>query len=315
MVNFSHFDSVFALTSHFTSNEICKDFLAQQRWDDDVVCPYCGEHHCYRCVDGRFLCPNRDCHKKFNSTVGTIFEASRIPLTKWFLAIYLVSSHKKGISSHQLGRDISVTQKTAWFMLQKVRSCFAQDDSVALEGEVEIDEAYVGGDNKWRHEWKKKKHGQGGANKSAIFGMIQRDNGHVVAIHVPNTTKETIIPIINQFIEVNGTTIYTDESVIYKTLTKENGYKHFTCNHSLKEFSVGGVGINSMEGFRSHFKRMIDGVYHHISIAYLQRYVDEECFRWNTKHLKSGARFEIVFGACLGKFTYDDVKSVVRNVA
>ena len=287
-----------------------------ERWGDDVVCPYCGEHHCYKCKDGHYSCPNRACHKKFNSTVGTIFESSKISLVKWFIAIYLVSAHKKGISSHQLGRDIKVTQKTAWFMLMKIRSCFGQNDEIGLSGQVEIDEAYVGGDNKWRHEWKKQEGGQGGANKTSIVGLLERKDGRVVAIKTDNTTRETVFPLISQFVEGSGTIVYTDESRIYTALTKDLGLAHLTCNHSEKLFSDGnGTHTNGIEGFWSHFKRMVDGIYHHISVDYIQCYIDEECFRWNTRKDKESKRFEMLFKTCIGKFTYNDVLSYSSKVA
>ena len=308
MIDFRHFNSLDSLTSYFTSNEVCKDFLAEQRWGDDVVCPYCGAHHCHKCADGRYHCSSRECGRKFGVTVGTIFESSHIALRKWFMAIYLVSSHKKGISSCQISRDIAVTQKTAWFMLMKIRSCFGQNDSVELKGDVEMDEAYVGGDNKWRHESKKIAGGQGGANKTAIFGLVQRSNGNVVALKVDNTQRKTIFPIIEQFVSVRDSILYTDESKIYAALNEKNGYKHLACNHSEGRYSDGcGTHTNGIEGFWSHFKRMIDGIYHHVSEDYIQCYIDEECFRWNTRKDDESERFKKFFGAIIGTFTYNDV--------
>lgn len=309
MLDFSRFDSLFDLVSFFNDDDICRDYLSEARWGDDVVCPYCGEHHCYRCSDGRFSCPNRECKATFNVTVGTIFESSHLPLRKWFMAIYLISSHKKGISSHQLAKDIKVTQKTAWNIEHKIRSCFAQNDEVALSGNVELDEAYIGGDNKWRHESKKIPHGQGGANKVAIFGLLQREDGRVVALKVDDTQKSTIEPIIAQFTNTDDTFYSTDESRIYNALTN-----HGTVNHALGVYSENGVTTNSIEGFWSHFKRMIKGIYHWVSEAYIQRYIDEECFRWNTRKWSEGERFKFVFGACIGRFTYEDVK-LTKKVA
>lgn len=309
MLDFSHFNSLFALVNYFNTKEICRDFLVEQRWGDNVVCPYCGEHHCGRCKDGRFNC--KHCDRKFNVTIGTIFENSKISLQKWFMGIYLISSHKKGISSYQLARDINVTQKTAWFMLHKVRSCFGQSDEIAFVGGVEMDEAYIGGDNKWRHESKKKEGGQGGANKTSIFGLVGRENGSVVAFKVPDTKRDTIYPIINQFVGRKDTILYTDESRIYSSLYKDCGFKHLSCNHSKGEYSDGnGNNTNTIESFWSHFKRMVKGIYHQISVDYTQRYVDEECFRWNTRDWNEGRRFKFVFKSCIGKFTYNDVTSL-----
>ncbi len=314
MLDFSRFDSLVSLVSFFDTDITCRKYLAEARWGDDVVCPYCGAHHCYSCEDGRFSCPNRECKRAFNVTVGTIFENSKLPLTKWFVAIYLNSSNKKGVSSCQLARDLSITQKSAWNVLQKIRSLFVQNDSVVIDGDVEMDEAYLGGDNKWRHETKKIPNGQGGANKTPIFGMICRENGNVVALKVNNTKRDTIFPLISQFVSDKDTVLFTDESVIYKNLHSACGFPHYACNHSEGNFSDGnGVHTNNIEGFWSHFKGMVRGTYHHVSVVYLQRYIDEMCFRWNTRNESEGDRFKFIFGACVGRFTYKDVR--LSNIA
>ena len=123
-------DNLFSLTSYFTTEEICKEFLAQQRWGNDVVCPICGKHHCKQRFDGRYRCDR--CKHNFSVISGTIFENTKVSLRKWFIAMYLISSHKKGVSSHQLSRDIDVSQKTAWYMLQKIRTLYKQDNATAL---------------------------------------------------------------------------------------------------------------------------------------------------------------------------------------
>lgn len=131
------FDNLFSLTSYFTTEEICKEFLAQQRWGGDVVCPICCKHHCKQRFDGRYRCDR--CKHNFSVISGTIFENTKVSLRKWFIAMYLISSHKKGVSSHQLSRDIDVSQKTAWYMLQKICTLYKQDDATALSGIVECD--------------------------------------------------------------------------------------------------------------------------------------------------------------------------------
>lgn len=142
MINFSKFNSLYSVATYFNTESKCRQAIVTSRWSDDVVCPYCGQHHCNQRKDGRFCCSKCNCN--FSEKVGTIFENTKIPLRKWFMAMYLISSHKKGVSSHQLSRDIDVTQKTAWFILQKIRTLFAQDDTIALMGDVECDEAYIG---------------------------------------------------------------------------------------------------------------------------------------------------------------------------
>lgn len=144
MIDFRNFNSLIALTAYFNSEEICQQAIIESRWEDgDVVCPYCGEHHCATRTDGRFRC--KSCRRNFSCLVGTIFKNTKLPLIKWFVAMYLISSNKKGISSHQLSRDIDVTQSTVWYMLQKIRLLYPQSDSDYLQGIVECDEVYIGG--------------------------------------------------------------------------------------------------------------------------------------------------------------------------
>jgi transposase-like protein len=175
MVNFTRFDSIISLASYFSNEEICRQFLKEQRWGSVVVCPYCGSVHVYACGDGkRFKCDG--CGNKFSVLVGTIFENTKLPLRKWFMAMYLLSSHKKGVSSHQIARDIEVTQKTAWFMLHKIRTLLGQEDNVTLADEVECDEAYMGGREKNKHESKRTEatRGRSTKTKTPVFGMVQR---------------------------------------------------------------------------------------------------------------------------------------------
>ena len=172
MIDFSHFNSIIELTSYFNSEEKCKKVIFESRWNKhDVVCPFCGQRHCTTRTDGRFHCSH--CKANFSVTVGTIFENTKIPLVKWFLAMYLISCHKKGISSVQLATDIHVTQKTAWYILHKVRTLYKQDDNVQLYGLVECDEMYLGGRETNKHESKKtaKTQGRSTKTKTPIFGM------------------------------------------------------------------------------------------------------------------------------------------------
>ena len=167
-----HFNSLISLVNHFNNDKRCRDFITEQRWGKAVVCPFCGCTHIYECGNGdnQFKCAH--CHKRFSCLVGTIFENTKLPLQKWFMAMYLISSHKKGISSRQLSRDIDVTQKTAWFILHKIRTLFTQED-VVLDGVVECDEMYLGGRETNKHDSKKteKTQGRSTKTKTPIFGM------------------------------------------------------------------------------------------------------------------------------------------------
>lgn len=304
-IDFTQFDSLFSVMEYFTTDQICKQTIAQSRWSDgDVVCPYCGGHHCHLCKDNRYLC--KHCNHKFNVTVGTIFENTKISLRKWFIAMYLISSHKKGIASHQLARDIKVTQKTAWFILQKVRTLYGQTVN-ELSGEVECDEAYIGGREKNKHESKRTEGTQGRSTKTKtpVFGMIER-GGKLVAKKVKNTQGNTLAPIIRQIVKP-GSRIFTDEFIGYKSLY-DSEYTHAIVHHNAKEFVVGDAYTNSIEGFWGQLKRSIFGIYHFVSAKYLQRYVDEAVFRYNTREDKESVRFMEMFRRSLNVVSYKRVK-------
>ena len=316
MIDFSQFDSLIAMTMYFNNEAVCRNAIIETRWgvgeQQDVVCPYCGKHHVKMSKSGRFHCTA--CNKNFSCKVGTIFEESNLSLVKWFIAMYLISSHKKGISSHQLSRDIKVTQKTAWYMLQKVRALYAQNDSEALEGEVECDEVYIGGKEKWKHKSMRTPNTQGRSTKTKtpVFGMMERSTiinakgeeefmSYVRAMVVEKTDNATLLPIISQFID-EGSTVFTDELNAYNKVGSM-GYNHRICNHGALQFVCeddGSVYTNNIEGFWSHFRRMITGCYHDVSDEHLQPYIDEACFRWNTRKMAESERFSQMFHTSIG---------------
>lgn len=316
MIDFSKFNSLIAMTMYFNNEDVCKDAIIETRWgkeqEQDVVCPYCGQHHCVTRKDGKFRCNH--CKRNFTCKVGTIFEDSNLSLVKWFIAMYLISSHKKGISSCQLARDIKVTQKTAWYMLHKVRALYAQNDSEALSGEVECDEVYIGGKEKWKHQSMRtpKTQGRSVKTKTPVFGMMERSEiknkkgnmefmSYVRAMVVEKIDRATLEPIIGQFIE-DGSTVFTDELSAYNHVG-DMGYNHRVCNHSALLFVCeddGSVYTNNIEGFWSHFRRMITGCYHDVSDKHLQTYIDEACFRWNTRKMSESKRFTDMFTTSIG---------------
>ena len=310
MIDFKKFNSVISLTSYFTSDEKCKQAIIQSRWSDgDVVCPYCGGHHCVVRKDGKFRC--KACRRNFSCLVGTIFENTKLPLIKWFVGMYLISSHKKGISSHQLARDIEVTQSTAWYMLQKIRLLYPQTDDEFFEGTVECDEVYIGGKEKWKHKSMRTPNTQGRSTKTKtpVFGMMERstiinandEEENITYVHafvVENTNRTTIQPIIQQFVE-EGSRVITDELAAYNGLATL-GYTHAVVNHGAEEYADGDIFTNSIEGFWSHFRRMITGCYHDVSDEHLQSYIDEAVYRWNTRKMSESERFAHMFDKSIG---------------
>lgn len=313
MIDFSHFKSIFAINDYFNSEDVCRETLAAVRWKGEVVCPHCGRHGCSVRADGRYRCGY--CKHNFSCTTDTIFENTKLPLRKWFIAMYLVSSHKKGVSSCQIMRDCEVTQKTAWFMLQKIRGLFAQSVETPLHGEVEMDEMYLGGREANKHESKKTEGTQGRSTKTKtpIFGMLER-GGNVVAIKVDDTRGKTLMPIVRQFVE-GGTVTYTDEANMYSRLSAI-GYVHESVNHSNREFvRASDIHTNGIEGFWAHFKRVVFSTYHIVSRDYLQRYIDEQVYRWNTRKESASYRFEDMFNKTCKPYDYTHVLSLSSVVS
>jgi len=283
------FNSIVELLTTFPTEQSCIDHLEKIRWEGSIISPFDSSSKVYRCGNNRYKCKNTG--KYFNVKTNTIFENTKVPLVKWFIASYLDTAHKKGISSLQLSRDIGVTQKTAWFMLQRIRKCFEDNKDEKLDGVVEIDETFVGGKNKNRH-WDKKVpkcQGRSYKDKTPVFGILQR-NGKVIAKVVPNTQVKTLRPLIKKYIE-KGSVINTDDWY-YGNLHEE--YIHRQVNHKAKVYAVGYVYTNTLEGFWSIFKRGMTGIYNHVSRKHMQLYVDEFAFRYNTRKCSQSERFNLL---------------------
>lgn len=249
------------------------------------------------------MCKNTQ--RVFHVKIGTIFQGTKVPLRKWFLAIWLVTSHKKGISSLQLSSDIHVTQKTAWYMLQKIRKCFICRNEGILKNKVEIDETFVGGKNKNRHWNKRVKKSQGRSfiDKTPVLGMLQR-KGKVICRVIKNTSRSELTPNILKFIDLSAI-IYTDEWQGYNEVSEM--YEHYFVDHSRHQYADGDVYTNTIEGFWSLLKRGIIGIYHHLSRKHLQLYVNEFCFRYNTRKISSFSRFNLLLRNSNYKFTYRQI--------
>ncbi|MBS1686260.1 MAG: IS1595 family transposase [Bacteroidetes bacterium] len=270
------------------TEEDCKQQLAFNRWGEKPVCPYCDHDKCYTTKE-RYKCSK--CRKLFSVRVGTPFEDSKIPLKKWFVAMYFVTHHTKPISSHQLAKDIEVTQRTAWFMLHRLRNTLCENGyEDKLECVVEIDETYVGGKNRNRHWDKKVPHSQGRSfkDKTPVVGMLERGTGKVRAQKVPDTKKKTLMPIIKKNIK-KGSKVMTDEYRVYCDLHLD--YTHKKVYHNRGQYVDGDAHTNGIEGFWSLLKRGILGVYHNVSPKHLDFYISEAQYKYNTRKMKGQKKF------------------------
>ena len=280
----------------FPTEKSCIRFLERKLWPNGVVSPFDLTSKVYKRGDGLYRCKNTG--KNFNVRIGTIFEDSKMPLTKWFLAIYLITSRKKGISSIQLSKDIGTTQKTAWYMLHKIR-CGFKCVGEKLDGEVELDETFVGGKNKNRHSKGKIRNARGRSHldKEPVMGMLQRDpNGggaKVICFQVDNTSWKPLTRNIITHVK-RDVTLYMDDWQGYKVVKRV--YKHSVVDHGHGIYAIDGAYTNTIEAFWSNYcKRTINGTYNYISKHHLQRYFDEFSFRYNTRKVNDNVRFEMFF--------------------
>lgn len=299
MIN-KDFKSILELLKEFSDEQTCIDHLTELRWNGDIVSPFDEYSKVYVCKGNKYRCKNTG--KYFNVRTGTMFDNTKIPLQKWFLAIWVATSHKKGISSVQLSKDIDVTQKTAWFMLQRIRNCFGIENNNELDNEVEADETYVGGKNKNRHADKKIEGSQGRSikDKAPVFGMVER-NGKLNAKKVSDTKSNTLTNEIVNLVKETAT-MYTDEYLGYSSLKRI--YDHSFVKHNSGEYVNGRIHTNTIEGFWSLLKRGIFGIYHFTSKKHLQMYVDEFVFRYNTRDQKETERFNLLLSNCNNRLTY-----------
>lgn len=267
---------------HFHDDDKAREYLEAIRWPKGPVCPHCGV------VDGHYqlqgkahrsgLWKCKDCRKQFSVTVGTVFERSKISLSKWLLAAYLLCSSKKGMSSHQLHRTLGVTYKTAWFMTHRIREAMKDTSTDPLGGKgssgiVEADETYLG-------KTKGKGMGPHIRDKQKVFALVER-KGRVRAFHMPTITVETLKPVMQKQISQHAR-LMTDSAGLYKKIGQEFR-SHETVNHFENEYARGDVTTNTVEGFFGILKRGLGGTYHHVSPAHLHRYVSEFSFRYNNR--------------------------------
>jgi transposase-like protein len=274
---------------HFHDEDAARQFLEEVRWPDGPICPHCGSvGNAYKTRKvGVYRCGAHECRKDFTVRVGTLFERSHIALHTWLFATHLLTSSKKGMSSHQMHRMLGVTYKTAWFMTHRIREAMREQhpvESGPLGGEnkvVEVDETYVGGKEANKHASKRQHRGRGPVGKEPVVTLVERD-GRVRSFHVADVSAKTLKPILKQQIDA-ASYIMTDESAVYPAAAREFA-GHGTVNHSIEEYVRGQFyHTNTVENYFSILKRGIIGTYHHVSQAHLKRYVGEFDFRYNNR--------------------------------
>jgi transposase-like protein len=300
-------NTLLAAVRYFSDEAVCRDFLAGLRWPNGVRCIRC-ESERVGFLATRSLWRCKECRKEFSVKKGTIFEDSPISLSKWLPAIWLYSAGKKGRSSHQLARDLGVTQKTAWFISHRIRLAMDTDSfNAPLSGEVEVDETIMGGADRNKHSHLRRGPWGPQVGKVAVMGLLER-HGEVRAKLVPTRHKPVLQAEVRRHV-APGSIVYTDQLKSYQGLDED--YVHEVINHS-EDYVRGHVHTNGIENFWSLFKRVIYGTHHSVEPFHLDRYLSETVQRFNTRQLRDDVRFTQTAGRVLGRrITYKELTGKV----
>jgi len=284
---------------YFSDLDRCVELMAQVRWPNGIECPYCQSREVGFIATRRlWRCKNKECKREFTLKVGTVMEDSPIGLDKWLSAMWLIVNAKNGVSSYEIHRAIGVTQKSAWFLLHRIRLAMQQGTFNKLGGNVEVDETFIGGKARFMHVAQRKRRitGTGGKDKVAVMGILER-GGEVRAMTVTSRKKGELQEQVRRHVEA-GSALYSDELRSYSGLASD--YAHKVINHAV-QYVDGQVHTNGIENFWSLLKRCIKGTYVSIEPFHLFRYLDEETFRFNNRKMTDAQRFVVALRAIVGK--------------
>jgi len=294
---------------YFSDEQTCIDFVASLRWENGVpLCPHCNSDGAgFLATRKIWKCKNKECRKQFSIKTGTIFEDSPLKLDKWLIAIWMIAGAKNGISSYEIHRALGITQKSAWFVLHRIRLAMEQGSFGKLSGTVEADETWIGGNAPNMHKKTRLARGIGRKAKShkvGVLGMLER-KGKVRAKVIKSKRTRDILPHVFENV-AEGSTLYTDEAHAYEFAHLR--FDHDAVVHSALEYVRDNVHTNSIENFWSLFKRTIKGTYISIQAEHLQRYVEEQCFRYNNRETNDLGRFMELLKSIGGKgITYQEL--------